>query len=152
MLALTLPFVPYFLPQLSRLETADLVVFTKEIEKGRNDASLQEIAQKRAKKRIDQFLEEQARYTESLHLPLPALSNTLDTPASPPSAHGARKQNILRFFVAPSAFLPKPDTDQLAGVEVHITELKGEPEKQTAVSTNQTEVSEVLRIRVAFFP
>lgn len=126
--------------QLSRLETADLIVLSKELEKGRNEASKQEIARKRAKKRMDQFLEEQAEYIESLDIALPEPLESLPSSSNNPVNHDTRKQNILRFFTSPVAFLPDPNTGKVAGVEVEITDLKGEPENQKAVSTGAKEV------------
>jgi len=109
------------LREVTRLADAALVVSPSELAKGRNAASLAEMEEARGKKRMDALLAE-------------------GVAAAGSGAGGTRSRTLaLRFFLAPTAFVPDATGKAVAGVTADVTALEGEAGSQRAVPTGATE-------------
>ena len=108
------------LREVTKLVDADFVLRPAELQAGRTAASAAEIAEHRAKKRMDELLSECA--------------------SKPPA--GLTRQLHMRFLLSPSEALPSqggPIRD-VGAVVFDVTRLEGDANKQRAVLTGQREI------------
>lgn len=112
------------LREVTRLADAAFVVQGEELARGRTEASVKELEAQRAKKRMDALLAECAEAHAS-------------------GANGVAsksKQLIMRFLLSPSRALPaEADPTALGALELDVTQLAGEAEKQSANPTGRKE-------------
>jgi len=108
------------LRELTKLNDASFIVDQNELDAGATPASIEELngPGSRPKVRIDQLLR--------------------DTASKPIDKH--EKEVRVRFLLNPVKFIPDPvDTSKLGSVLCERTKLEGEPGKQVAVGTGETE-------------
>lgn len=109
------------LREITRLDDAQCIVHTEELNRGRTDASKKEMDTQRARKRMDALLTEVA-----------TAAATPDTKKS--------KQLLLRFLLSPTKVLPDSQNSQNVGaVEMDVTTLSGDAESQSAKATGTKE-------------
>lgn len=119
------------LREITKLEATRFVVDSGELERGRTEASLQEISEQRARKRMDALLETNAEAG--------ALDRVRAELAAGPNPD-AQRELIVRFMLSPTEFVPSvEDPARVGSVRLHVTRLEGEAGAQRAVNTDETE-------------